>query len=142
MADAGTPVAVMADRLGFSARQLHRRCLPAFGYGPRLLARVLRLGRSLEAARAGAPLAQVAADCGYADQAQLSREVRDLTGSSPTRLLQELVRGQRGEQVDRRGEGGGMSDTTSSMRAGRRFMTLDASHPRRRCLGCFGQARR
>jgi AraC-like DNA-binding protein len=27
------------------------------------------------------------------DQAHLSREVRDLTGTTPTRLLQELVRG-------------------------------------------------
>jgi AraC-like DNA-binding protein len=93
MASTGTPVAAMADRLGLGARQLHRRCLPVFGYGPRRLARVLRLGRSLEAARAGAPLAQVAADCGYVDQAHLSREVRDLTGTTPTRLLQELVRG-------------------------------------------------
>jgi hypothetical protein len=57
------------------------------------LERLLRLGRSLEAARAGAPLAQVAADCGYVDQAHLSRDVRDLTGSIPKRLLQELVRG-------------------------------------------------
>jgi AraC-like DNA-binding protein len=91
MAGTGTPVAAMADRLGLGTRALHRRCLPVFGYGPRRLARVLRLGRSLEAARAGAPLAQVAADCGYVDQAHLSREVRDLTGTTPTRLLQELV---------------------------------------------------
>jgi AraC-like DNA-binding protein len=93
MAGTGTPVAAMADRLGLGTRQLHRRCLPVFGYGPRRLARVLRLGRSLEVARSGAPLAQVAADCGYADQAHLSREVRDLTGTTPTRLLQELGRG-------------------------------------------------
>jgi AraC-like DNA-binding protein len=93
MASHGTPVAAMADRLGLGSRQLHRRCLPVFGYGPRRLARVLRLGRSLEAARAGAPLARVAADNGYTDQAHLSREVRDLTGTTPTRLLQELVRG-------------------------------------------------
>jgi AraC-like DNA-binding protein len=92
MASTGTPVATMADRLGFSARQLHRRCLPVFGYGPRRLARVLRLGRSLEAARAGAPLAQVAADCGYVDQAHLSRDVRALAGTTPTGLLQELGR--------------------------------------------------
>lgn len=91
MAARGTPVAVMADRMGLSARQLHRRCLPVFGYGPRRLARVLRLGRALEEARAGAPLAQVAADCCYADQAHLSREVRALAGTTPARLLRELV---------------------------------------------------
>ena len=91
MANSGTTVAAMADRLGLGARQLHRRCLPVFGYGPRRLSRVVRLGRSLDAARAGAPLAQVAADCGYVDQAHLSREVRDLTGTTPSKLLRELV---------------------------------------------------
>jgi len=87
MAAAGTPVAVMADRLGLSPRQLHRRCLPVFGYGPRLLARVLRLHRALDQARAGTPLVRVAADCGYADQAHLSREVRALAGTTPRDLL-------------------------------------------------------
>lgn len=90
MAAAGTAVAAMADRLGLSARQLHRRCLPVFGYGPQRLARVLRMGRALHEARAGAPLAQVAAGCGYADQAHLSREVRALAGTAPTTLLREL----------------------------------------------------
>jgi AraC-like DNA-binding protein len=93
MANSGTSVAVMADCLGLGPRQLHRRCLPVFGYGPRRLSRVLRLGRSLEAARAGASLARVAADCGYVDQAHLSREVRDLTGTTPSRLMQELLSG-------------------------------------------------
>ena len=41
---AGRPIAEMADRLGLSTRQLHRRCLPAFGYGPKHLARVMRFG--------------------------------------------------------------------------------------------------
>ena len=87
-AAAGTPVAVMADRLGLSARQLHRQCQPVFGYGPRHLSRVLRLERAL--ATRG-PLAEVAHTCGYADQAHLSREVRDLTGTTPSRLRRELA---------------------------------------------------
>ncbi len=86
-ARAGTPVSVMADRLGLSVRQLHRRCLPVFGYGPRHLSRVLRLQRALGAR---GTLAEVAHACGYADQAHLSREVRDLTGTTPSRLLREL----------------------------------------------------
>lgn len=90
MASAGVPVAVMADRLGISPRQLHRRCLPVFGYGPLRLARVLRMGRALDHARAGMPLAQVAAVCRYADQAHLSREVRALVSTTPTTLLAEL----------------------------------------------------
>lgn len=90
MASAGVPIAAMADRLGISPRQLHRRCLPVFGYGPLLLARVLRLGRALDHARAGMPLAQVAAVCRYADQAHFSREVRALANTTPKTLLAEL----------------------------------------------------
>lgn len=93
LAETGTPVAAMADRLGLSARHLHRRCLPIFGYGPRRLSRVLRLGRAVGQARSGTPLAQVAAGCGYADQAHLCREVGDLGGTTPRALLRELGAG-------------------------------------------------
>ncbi len=85
----GCPVAAAATATGWSQRQLRRRSLDLFGYGPRHLARVLRLGRALTAARAGLPLAQVAARTGYADQQHLAREVRALTGTTPTRLLAE-----------------------------------------------------
>jgi AraC-like DNA-binding protein len=77
---AGQPVATTAETVGLSARQLHRRCLPAFGYGPKTLARVLRLGRAVALARAGTPFAAVAASAGYADQAHLAREVKTLAG--------------------------------------------------------------
>jgi AraC-like DNA-binding protein len=91
MATAGMSVAAMARQLGMSPRQLHRRCLPTFGYGPRRLVRVLRMGRALGAALAGAPLAQVAADCSYADQAHLSREFSSLAGTTPAVLVRELA---------------------------------------------------
>ena len=55
MAKAGTPIAVMAERLCISPRQLHRRCLPAFGYGPRRLARIMRFQRALAKVRCGCP---------------------------------------------------------------------------------------
>jgi AraC-like DNA-binding protein len=84
---AGRSVAETARQTGFSERQLHRRCLAAFGYGPKTLARVLRLGRALTLARSGMPLADVGVNAGYADQAHLSREVRSLTGVSPRTLL-------------------------------------------------------
>ncbi|HEV3123042.1 MAG TPA: helix-turn-helix domain-containing protein [Candidatus Dormibacteraeota bacterium] len=90
MAAAGTSVTVIAERLGLSTRHLHRRCLPIFGYGPLRLARVLRLRRAVNESRTGVPLAQVAAGCGYADQAHLSRETRALAGTTPTGLLLEF----------------------------------------------------
>lgn len=92
LAARGAPGEEMARRVGFSPRQLHRRCLPLFGYGPQHLRRVLRLGRAISLGRNGVPLARVATDCGFADQAHLSREVRDLAGASPTLLLDELSR--------------------------------------------------
>ncbi|WP_405620785.1 helix-turn-helix domain-containing protein [Streptomyces sp. NBC_00076] len=85
--DRGRPVAATADELGFGARQLHRRSLTAFGYGPKTLARVLRLQRALALARAGVPFAETAARSGFADQAHLAREVRELAGMPLSRLL-------------------------------------------------------
>ncbi|MDV9173696.1 DUF6597 domain-containing transcriptional factor [Streptomyces sp. W16] len=85
--DSGRPVAATADELGLGARQLHRRSLTAFGYGPKTLARVLRLQRALALARAGVPFAATAARSGYADQAHLARDVRELAGMPLGQLL-------------------------------------------------------
>ncbi|WP_406333779.1 helix-turn-helix domain-containing protein [Streptomyces sp. NBC_00203] len=85
--DHGRPVAAVADELGLSARQLHRRSLAAFGYGPKMLARVLRLQRALSLARGGVPLAETAARAGFADQAHLARDVRELAGMPAGELL-------------------------------------------------------
>ncbi|MEZ0064634.1 AraC-like DNA-binding protein [Streptacidiphilus sp. MAP12-20] len=83
----GLGVRELAGELALSERQLRRRCLDAFGYGPKTLDRVLRLGRALEPARNGVPFAEVAARAGYADQAHLAREVRALAGVTLGRLL-------------------------------------------------------
>jgi AraC-like DNA-binding protein len=77
---AGATVRSVAGTLGLSPRQLHRRCLTAFGYGPKTLARVLRMSGAVSLACGGTPFAAVAAESGYADQAHLSREVRALAG--------------------------------------------------------------
>ncbi|CAL9613634.1 helix-turn-helix transcriptional regulator [Streptomyces sp. R1] len=95
--DAGRPVAATADALGIGARTLHRRSLAAFGYGPKTLARVRRLQRALALARDGTPLAETAARTGYADQAHLARDVRELAGVTPG----ELLRGQGGRPAER-----------------------------------------
>lgn len=78
--EAGGTVAGAARAVGLGARQLHRRSLDAFGYGPKTLARVLRLQRALTLVRAGTPYADAAAAAGCADQAHLSREMRALAG--------------------------------------------------------------
>jgi AraC-like DNA-binding protein len=87
LASAGACVGDMADAVGLGVRRLHRRSLALFGYGPQHLVRVRRLDRALGLARCGVSLAQVAADSGYADQAHLARDVRDLAGVPVTELL-------------------------------------------------------
>jgi AraC-like DNA-binding protein len=86
---AGSRVDDAADAVGLSARQLHRRSLHAFGYGPKTLARVLRFDRAVALARAGIALSTVATQTGYADQAHLAREVRQYAGVPLTTLLAE-----------------------------------------------------
>lgn len=78
----------LARRLGVSERTLHRDVLEEAGVPPKLLARVLRFQRAVSLLRTGdgADLSSVALECGYADQAHLSREVRELAGVSPTAL--------------------------------------------------------
>jgi len=85
----GAPASVarIATYLGVSERQLRRRVAGAVGYGPKRLARVLRLHRALEAARAGDGLARVAFDAGYADQAHFANECRLLAGAPATVVL-------------------------------------------------------
>ena len=83
---AGTPVYAVADRVGLSERHLHRRSLDAFGYGPKTLARIVRLGQAMDLARAGTAYADVAAEAGYADQAHMAREVRALADATMRQL--------------------------------------------------------
>jgi len=82
----GDPVEDVAWAVGLSPRQLRRRSLAAFGYGPKTLGRVLRLGRAVALVRDGVALAEVAAAAGYADQAHLTRDVRALAGVTPGNL--------------------------------------------------------
>ena len=77
----------LADGVGLSERQLRRRSLAAFGYGPKTLQRVLRFQRALRLARAGEPLADAAFAAGYADQTHFAHEVRDLAGEPVRNLL-------------------------------------------------------
>lgn len=80
-------VAAVAAELGLSVRQLQRRVGDAVGYGPKMLARVLRF-RRLQALPP-APLVSLALEAGYADQAHMTAEVTDLAGIPPVRFLKD-----------------------------------------------------
>jgi methylphosphotriester-DNA--protein-cysteine methyltransferase len=82
-------VARVANDLGVSERQLHRRTLAAVGYGPKMLARVARLRRLI--ALSDDSLASRALDAGYSSQAHMTDEVRQLTGSTPVRFLKDAA---------------------------------------------------
>lgn len=82
----GRSVAQVADAVGLSERHLLRRSLVAFGYGPKMLARILRLSRAMDLARAGGAHVDIAVAAGYADQAHLARDVRSLSGTTLTQL--------------------------------------------------------
>ena len=87
----------VAAEVGLSLRQLRRRCHATAGYGPKTLQRVLRFRRFVawvDARPAGglpADLAAVAAEAGYADQAHLTRECRQMAGLTPAALARQRV---------------------------------------------------
>ncbi len=85
----GSSVAELSRTLALSERALRRRFDHAIGYGPKKLDRILRFRRFLRLAaqpRADG-LAAAAAELGYADQAHLTRECRDLSGLTPAELI-------------------------------------------------------
>ena len=86
-------VATLAAEVGWSRRHLADRFAAEYGVGPKAMARVLRFERARSmVARPDRPtLADVAAACGYADQAHMVHEWNSLAGSSPTGWLESEV---------------------------------------------------
>jgi AraC-like DNA-binding protein len=81
-------VADLASRAGITRQHLRRLFEQHVGYGPKKLARILRLRRALRLleSRRGAALAAVALDAGYYDQAHMNADFRDLAGCPPLEL--------------------------------------------------------
>ncbi|HWJ11310.1 MAG TPA: AraC family transcriptional regulator [Nocardioides sp.] len=102
---AGRRVAEVADDVGFSRRRLGTLVRSECGLAPKEYQRIARLEHARRTL-GRRPLAEVAALCGYADQAHLAREWRALAGCTPTDWLREefpFVQ-------DRDGSGGAGSD--------------------------------
>ncbi|MET0389864.1 MAG: AraC family transcriptional regulator, partial [Polyangiales bacterium] len=84
-------IAALAREVGVSERQLLRRCQAQLGYGPKVLARVLRFQwfrRELVRAPTRS-LSELGLAAGYADQAHLGHEVQALAGTTPGQLQRE-----------------------------------------------------
>jgi len=71
---------------GAAERALQRACRRWLGLSPKAFLRIERAWAARRAIREGQPLAAVAADLGYADQAHLTREIRQLLGVTPREL--------------------------------------------------------
>ena len=83
----GGEVRRVARLLGLSERSLHRDLMRWSGLAPKSLARILRMQRSMAAIKAGrAPLAAIALRMGFADQAHMTRELKELAGATPSEL--------------------------------------------------------
>ncbi|MGH9135292.1 MAG: helix-turn-helix domain-containing protein, partial [Ilumatobacteraceae bacterium] len=83
-------VAELARETAWSRQHLTRRFREEFGLAPKVAGRVVRFERAYRMLRSTpsfVTIAQVAAVCGYYDQAHLDREFKALAGASPSRLL-------------------------------------------------------
>ncbi|WP_433658970.1 helix-turn-helix domain-containing protein [Nocardia sp. CA-128927] len=87
-------VSSLVEDIGWSRQHLARRFGNEFGLSPKLAARITRFERArrmLERTPSFITIAQVAASCGYYDQAHLNRDFAELAGTSPTVWLSEEI---------------------------------------------------
>ena len=99
-------IADLAEHVWLSQRQLRTLFVREYGVSPRSVNRLIRFHRTVRALAgrverlpetgSGSPgslprlnLAELAIDCGYADQSHLDRDFRQFTGISPTGWLAE-----------------------------------------------------
>jgi AraC-like DNA-binding protein len=92
------PVSALALEVGWSERYLHRQFGIEIGLGPKMAGRVARFDaarRLLQSRLSGGArpcLADVAAACGYFDQAHLVRDFTQFAGCPPSRWLRDEYR--------------------------------------------------
>jgi AraC-like DNA-binding protein len=75
----------LAGLLGLHVRSVERLCLDELGLSPKRLTRLVRIRHAVLRLHAGryVRLADLALECGYADQAHMVRDFRALTGRLP-----------------------------------------------------------
>lgn len=86
-------ISELAERTGWSRQYLGRRFREEFGLSPKLLSRVIRFERAgnlLKAPSSLGSIAEIAASCGYYDQAHLHRDVIEFSGCTPSELSADI----------------------------------------------------
>ncbi len=91
--DGAISIEALAGEVGWSRRHLAARFRDGVGLPPKAVARVMRFERVTRTlrARGGDALADIAYDCGYADQAHLNRDFRGFAGTTPTDYVARLL---------------------------------------------------
>ncbi|GGK47885.1 helix-turn-helix domain-containing protein [Nocardia camponoti] len=92
--DGTASITDLANHIGWTRQHLTRRFTAEFGTSPKTAARVIRFDRAkqlLTATPSYVSIAQIAAACGYYDQAHLNRDFLAFAGVSPTAWLAEEV---------------------------------------------------
>jgi AraC-like DNA-binding protein len=87
----GVELRKWAETMGIRPETVSRGFRRAFGVSPQSFRAKVRLLQALPRIRRAEKLAQVATECGFADQAHLSRHFRMLTGGTPRAWRNSLV---------------------------------------------------
>ncbi|KAF0845553.1 AraC family transcriptional regulator [Nocardia caishijiensis] len=74
----------LATETGWTRQRLWSRFRTQLGVSPRHASELVRFDRAAHLLAGGRPLAEVAAEAGYADQSHLHRRTRAATGTTPT----------------------------------------------------------
>ena len=85
-------IAGIVHDVGCSQRHLIDRFREEIGLPPKTIGRVLRFGQAVTLLREGRVrrLAEIAATCGYYDQAHFTRDAREFAGVTPSVLIESL----------------------------------------------------
>ena len=86
-------VGALAEEIGWSRRHLVAKFRQQVGLPPKTMARIIRFGHLLRRVRTAGPARwiQLAAECGYYDQAHMNRDFREFAGTTPTEFRARLV---------------------------------------------------
>jgi AraC-like DNA-binding protein len=83
------PITTLVNEIGWSQKHFISRFRDELGLAPKTLGRVLRFARAVDVLKGGRAVrfADLAAECGYYDQAHFTRDVRAFAGLSPRDLV-------------------------------------------------------
>ncbi|NKZ06493.1 helix-turn-helix domain-containing protein [Actinomadura latina] len=107
------PVQRLAAEAGWRPRQLEYRFIEQIGVSPKAMARIVRFRRAALMLADGLRPANTSTNCGFSDQAHLTREFKAMAGFTPNRFRQKAELAAAGSPI-----------YTASYAAARRTKTL------------------